>query len=127
MLSIKSWLIRKFVWRNLPSEPRKSTNSSRAASLQDTQRSRVRDSELRCRGPAGRTSQGEYEISSTRALTRQRYVAPKDTMVPMEFYDYKVVLYRNQPDGWVAEIPAIPGCHALMTTREEALAELANV
>jgi hypothetical protein len=26
----------------------------------------------------------------------------------MGFDDYKVVLYRNQPDGWVAEIPAIP-------------------
>jgi len=41
--------------------------------------------------------------------------------------DYKVVLYRNRPDGWVAEIPAIPGCHALMATREEALAELIDV
>ena len=45
----------------------------------------------------------------------------------MGFDDYKVVLYRNQPDGWVAEIPAIPGCHALMPTREGALAELADV
>ena len=45
----------------------------------------------------------------------------------MGFDDYKVVLYRNQPDGWVAEIPSIPGCHALMPTREEALAELAGV
>ena len=42
----------------------------------------------------------------------------------MTFDDYKVVLFRNHPDGWVAEIPAIPGCHALMATREEALAEL---
>ena len=41
--------------------------------------------------------------------------------------DYKLVLFRNQPDGWVAEIPAIPGCYALMPTREEALAELAGV
>ncbi len=41
--------------------------------------------------------------------------------------DYKVVLYRNHPDGWVAEVPAIPGCHALMSTRESALAELAAV
>jgi predicted RNase H-like HicB family nuclease len=41
--------------------------------------------------------------------------------------DYKTVLYR-QPDGaWVAEIPAIPGCYALMPTREEALSELASV
>jgi predicted RNase H-like HicB family nuclease len=41
--------------------------------------------------------------------------------------DYKVVLYRNHPDGWVAEVPSIRGCHALMPTREEALAELAAV
>jgi predicted RNase H-like HicB family nuclease len=45
----------------------------------------------------------------------------------MGFDDYKVVLYRNQPDGWVAEIPAVPGCHALMSTRDEALAELAAI
>ena len=45
----------------------------------------------------------------------------------MGFDDYKVVLYRNHPEGWVAEIPAITGCHALMPTREEALAELAAV
>ena len=41
--------------------------------------------------------------------------------------NYKVVLYRNQPEGWVAEIPAISGCYALMPTREEALAELERV
>ena len=41
--------------------------------------------------------------------------------------NYKVVLYRNQPDGWVAEVPAISGCYALMPTREEALAELSRV
>jgi predicted RNase H-like HicB family nuclease len=45
----------------------------------------------------------------------------------MTIEDYKVVLYRNQPQGWVAEIPAIPGCYALMDTRDEALAELAAV
>ena len=45
----------------------------------------------------------------------------------MNLDDYKVVLYRNQPEGWVAEIPAIPGCYALMTTMEEALAELEGV
>ena len=45
----------------------------------------------------------------------------------MGFDDYKVVWRRNQPEGWVAEIPAIPGCHALMPTPEEALAELAAV
>jgi len=37
-------------------------------------------------------------------------------MNPAGFDDYKVVLYRNQPEGWVAEIPAIQGCYALMPT-----------
>ena len=45
----------------------------------------------------------------------------------MTLDDYKVVLYRNQPEGWVAEVPSIPGCYALMDTREQALAELAGV
>jgi predicted RNase H-like HicB family nuclease len=45
----------------------------------------------------------------------------------MRFDDYKLVIYRNRPDGWVAEIPAIAGCHALMPTAEEAVTELANV
>ncbi|MCC6586927.1 MAG: type II toxin-antitoxin system HicB family antitoxin [Bryobacterales bacterium] len=48
-------------------------------------------------------------------------------MKRMSLDDYKVVLYRNQPDGWAAEVPAIPGCHALMSTREAALAELGAV
>jgi predicted RNase H-like HicB family nuclease len=41
--------------------------------------------------------------------------------------DDKVVLYRNHPEGWVAEVPAIPGCFALMPTRDRALAELSAV
>ena len=45
----------------------------------------------------------------------------------MTLDDYKVVLYRNQPDGWVAEVPAISGCYALMPTKEDALAELGHV
>ena len=45
----------------------------------------------------------------------------------MAFDDYKVLLYRNQPSGWVAEVPSIPGCYALMPTRAEALAELERV
>lgn len=45
----------------------------------------------------------------------------------MSFDDYKLVIYRNRPDGWVAEIPAIAGCHALMPTAEEAVTELAKV
>jgi predicted RNase H-like HicB family nuclease len=45
----------------------------------------------------------------------------------MTLDDYKVVLYRNQPSGWVAEVPSIPGCYALMPTQEAALAALAEV
>ena len=45
----------------------------------------------------------------------------------MTLDNYKVVLYRNQPDGWVAEVPAISGCYALMAAQEEALAELEGV
>ncbi len=45
----------------------------------------------------------------------------------MTLDDYKVVLYRNQPAGWVAEIPSVPGCYALMPTRAEALSELEQV
>jgi len=45
----------------------------------------------------------------------------------MSFEDYKIVLYRQDDGSWVAEIPSIPGCYALMTTREAALSELAAV
>jgi predicted RNase H-like HicB family nuclease len=45
----------------------------------------------------------------------------------MGFGDYKIVLYRQDDGSWVAEIPSLPGCHALMPTREEALAELSGV
>ena len=45
----------------------------------------------------------------------------------MSFDDYKLVIYRNRPDGWVAEIPVIAGCHALMPTAEVAVSELAMV
>jgi predicted RNase H-like HicB family nuclease len=45
----------------------------------------------------------------------------------MSLDDYKVVLYRNQPSGRVAEISAIGGCYALMPTRNEAMAELEQV
>lgn len=45
----------------------------------------------------------------------------------MKFEDYKITLYRQEGgSGWVAEIPALPACYALMKTREEALAELSN-
>jgi len=41
--------------------------------------------------------------------------------------DYKTILYRQEDGSWVAEIPAVPGCYALMETREGALAELNKV
>ncbi|MFZ3201609.1 MAG: type II toxin-antitoxin system HicB family antitoxin [Candidatus Acidiferrales bacterium] len=41
--------------------------------------------------------------------------------------DYKTILYRQEDGSWVAEVPAIPGCYALMPTREQALAELSGV
>ena len=44
----------------------------------------------------------------------------------MPLQDYKTVLYC-QDDGWVAEIPAINGCYAIMPTREAALTELTRV
>ncbi len=45
----------------------------------------------------------------------------------MSIENYKTILYRQDETGWVAEIPAIPGCYALMDTREAALAELGKV
>lgn len=45
----------------------------------------------------------------------------------MSLDDYKTVLYRQEDGSWVAEIPAILGCYALMDSRESALAELAKV
>jgi len=41
--------------------------------------------------------------------------------------DYKTILYRQEDGSWVAEIPAIAGCYALMPTRQEALVELGRV
>jgi predicted RNase H-like HicB family nuclease len=45
----------------------------------------------------------------------------------MTLHDYKTVLYHQDDGSWVAEVPSIPGCHALMPTREAALAELTQV
>jgi predicted RNase H-like HicB family nuclease len=41
--------------------------------------------------------------------------------------NYKTILYRQDDGSWVAEIPAIFGCYALMDTREAAFAELTQV
>lgn len=38
--------------------------------------------------------------------------------------DYNIVLYRQSDGWWVAQIPVIEGCQALMPTRDEALDEL---
>ncbi|HEV2385745.1 MAG TPA: type II toxin-antitoxin system HicB family antitoxin [Candidatus Acidoferrales bacterium] len=45
----------------------------------------------------------------------------------MRLEDYKTVLYRQEDGSWVAEIPAVSGCYALMPTREAALDELTKV
>jgi predicted RNase H-like HicB family nuclease len=45
----------------------------------------------------------------------------------MTLHDYKTILYRQEDGSWVAEVPAIAGCYALMPTREQALAELEKV
>ena len=45
----------------------------------------------------------------------------------MTHEDYKMILYRQDDGSWVDEIPAIPGCYALMTSRDAALAELAKL
>jgi predicted RNase H-like HicB family nuclease len=48
-------------------------------------------------------------------------------VLTVKYEDYKIVLYRQDDGSWVAEIPALSGCYALMKTREAALAELAEV
>lgn len=45
----------------------------------------------------------------------------------MKLEDYRTILYRQEDGSWVAEVPAITGCYALMPTREEALRELSCV
>jgi predicted RNase H-like HicB family nuclease len=58
----------------------------------------------------------------------QVYARLASRMSPeMTFENYKIVLYRQDDGFWVAEIPAISGCYALMPTREQALEELNDV
>jgi len=45
----------------------------------------------------------------------------------MTSQDYKTVVYRQEDGSWVAEIPAISGCYALMDLRDSALKELTQV
>ena len=44
----------------------------------------------------------------------------------MILHDYKTIPWFREDVSWVDEIPAIPGCHALMDTRERALEELSR-
>lgn len=45
----------------------------------------------------------------------------------MNLEDYKIILYRQDDGSWVAQVPDIPGCYALMHSREAALKELPKV
>ena len=45
----------------------------------------------------------------------------------MTLENYKMILYCQEDGSWVAEVPAVSGCYALMGTREEALRELVKV
>jgi predicted RNase H-like HicB family nuclease len=45
----------------------------------------------------------------------------------VKFEDYKTTLNQQEDGSWVAEILAVPGCYALMDSREAALAELADI
>jgi len=45
----------------------------------------------------------------------------------VQFEDYKIVLYRQKDNTWVAEIPAIKGCYAVMAEFSDALRELKRV
>jgi predicted RNase H-like HicB family nuclease len=65
--------------------------------------------------------------SGHQAFIVRRAASASTLVVSMALDDYKVVLYRNQPSGWVAEVPSISGCYALMPTKVEALAELEQV
>src|SRR5947207_4486457 len=71
---------------------------------------------------------------SPKPLKRQR--APNRTLTRslsytlrngMKLEDYKTILYRQEDGSWVAEITAIPGCYALMDTRDAALEEVTKV
>ena len=60
-------------------------------------------------------------------LERIKLGPPPEELPPMTFDDYKLVVARVQPNGWIAYIPAIHGCEAHMPTPGEAVAELQKV
>jgi len=45
----------------------------------------------------------------------------------MSIDNYKKILHHQDDGSWVADIPCLPACFALMTTREAALAELSGI
>jgi predicted RNase H-like HicB family nuclease len=45
----------------------------------------------------------------------------------VQFEDYKIVLYKQQDNTWVAEIPAIKGCYAVTPTMDAVIPELRRV
>jgi predicted RNase H-like HicB family nuclease len=45
----------------------------------------------------------------------------------MKLEDCRIIFYRQDDGAWVAEVPDIPGCYALMDTRQAASDELAKV
>jgi predicted RNase H-like HicB family nuclease len=45
----------------------------------------------------------------------------------MTFRDYRVVVHRQEDGWWVAEIPSLPACYALMPTEAQAIGELEGV
>ena len=45
----------------------------------------------------------------------------------MEKSHYQAIVYRQAEGPWVAEVPGLSGCCALMPTKEEALDELRRV
>jgi len=45
----------------------------------------------------------------------------------MRLEDFKIISYRKEDGWWVSEIQDLPGCYALMETREAALEELPKV
>jgi predicted RNase H-like HicB family nuclease len=45
----------------------------------------------------------------------------------MTIENYKIVLSCQEDGAWLAEIPSITGCYAIMPNHEEALRELVRV
>jgi predicted RNase H-like HicB family nuclease len=77
---------------------------------------------------AARSHQSGELATSARSRPQPDYVRlTSKVSYLMTFENYKIVLYRQEDGSWVAEIPAISGCYALMPTREQALEELSGV